>query len=256
MVLGYGWRRLRSLAARRGGADVVVTEIDPLKALEATMDGYRVMPSLDAARIGDFFCTVTGNCEVLAQPHFERMKDGAIVANSGHFNVEIDIAWLEKNGKKRTVRDFLDEYTLKSGTVPRWREGRRSTRPPPKAIPAGDDMSFTQPAQAEYVVKNARSWRRRCTGAGGDRREIARPAEELGVRIIADARRSNDLAWEEGHRETACPSGKPRSRVVQRPRRFLPISRAVTSPCSGWLGDPGLVPDVVHQHARGSLLIF
>src|SRR5205823_5268886 len=110
VVLGYGWcGRGLAMRAKGMGADVVVTEIDPLKALEATMDGYRAMPSLEAARIGDFFCTVTGNCEVLAQPHFEKMKDGAIVANSGHFNVEVDIGWLEKNAKKRTVREFVDE---------------------------------------------------------------------------------------------------------------------------------------------------
>src|SRR5437763_16618243 len=108
VVLGYGWcGRGLAMRAKGMGADVVVTEIDPLKALEATMDGYRAMPSLEAARIGDFFCTVTGNCEVLAQPHFEKMKDGAIVANSGHFNVGVDIGWLEKNAKKRTGREFV-----------------------------------------------------------------------------------------------------------------------------------------------------
>src|SRR5438093_12288117 len=110
VVLGYGWcGRGLALRAKGMGADVVVTEIDPVKAREATMDGYRALTGLEAARIGDFFCTVTGNCEVLAQPHFEKMKDGAIVANSGHFNVEVDIGWLEKNAKKRTVREFVDE---------------------------------------------------------------------------------------------------------------------------------------------------
>src|SRR5260370_4275366 len=116
VVLGYGWCG-RGLAMRANGmgADVVITEIDPLKALEATMDGYRVMPSLEAAKIGDFFCTVTGNTSVLAMEHFEKMKDGAIVANSGHFNFEVDIGWLGKNAKKRTVREFVDELPLKTG---------------------------------------------------------------------------------------------------------------------------------------------
>jgi adenosylhomocysteinase len=102
VVLGYGWcGRGLAMRAKGMGADVVVTEIDPLKALEATMDGFRVMTGHEAAKIGDFFCTVTGNTSVIAKEHFEQMKDGAIVANSGHFNVEIDIAWLEKNAKKR-----------------------------------------------------------------------------------------------------------------------------------------------------------
>jgi len=116
VVLGYGWCG-RGLASRAKGmgADVVVTEIDPLKALEATMDGFRVMPALDAAAIGDFFCTVTGNKAVLTGEHFERMKDGAIVANSGHFDVEVDRKWLEEKGRKRKIRDFLDEYTLSNG---------------------------------------------------------------------------------------------------------------------------------------------
>src|SRR5437899_11013178 len=117
------------------------------------------MPSLDAAKIGDFFCTVTGNCEVLAQPHFERMKDGAIVANSGHFNVEIDIAWLEKNAKKRTVREFVDEYTLKNGNrVAVLGEGRLINLASAEGHPSSVmDMSFANQAlSAEYMVKNAK----------------------------------------------------------------------------------------------------
>src|ERR1700730_3477803 len=90
VVLGYGWcGRGLAMRAKGMGADVVVTEIDPLKALEATMDGFPVMTGVEAARIGDFFCTVTGNTSVLAEPHFQKMKDGAIVANSGHVNLEI-----------------------------------------------------------------------------------------------------------------------------------------------------------------------
>src|SRR5260370_35575279 len=103
------------MRAKGMGGDVVVTEIEPLKALEATMDGYRVLPALEAAKIGDFFCTVTGNISVLAKEHYGKMKDGAIVAKSGHFNVERHIAWLEKSASKRTLREFVDEYSRKGG---------------------------------------------------------------------------------------------------------------------------------------------
>jgi hypothetical protein len=104
------------MRAKGLGADVVVTEIDPHKALEAVMDGYRVMPMKDAAKIGDFFCTVTGNVNVIRREHFESMKDGAIVANSGHFNVELDLETLGKIAKDRsTIREFVEQYTLKNG---------------------------------------------------------------------------------------------------------------------------------------------
>jgi adenosylhomocysteinase len=137
----------------------VVTEIDPLKALEATMDGFRVMTAFDAAKVGDFFCTVTGNTSVLAQPHFEKMKDGAIVANSGHFNVEIDIAWLEKNAKKTTAREFVDEYRMKSGNrIAVLGEGRLINLASAEGHPSSVmDMSFANQAlSAEYVVKNSK----------------------------------------------------------------------------------------------------
>src|SRR5271154_2666835 len=102
VVAGYGWcGRGLAMRAKGMGADVVVTEIDPLKALEAVMDGYRVMPMKDAAKIGDFFCTVTGNVNVIRREHFESMKDGAIVANSGHFNVELDLESLAAIAKDR-----------------------------------------------------------------------------------------------------------------------------------------------------------
>ena len=113
VVAGYGWCG-RGVASRaRGlGANVIVTEIDPLKALEAVMDGYRVMTMEDAAPIGDIFCTLTGNIDVLRSEHFSAMKDGAVISNSGHFNVEIDIPALEKlaGGKSREVRPFVQEY--------------------------------------------------------------------------------------------------------------------------------------------------
>src|SRR6202035_3204267 len=117
VVAGYGWcgRGLAS-CARGAGAEVIVSEIDPTKALGAVMDGFRVMSMEEAAKLGDVFCTVTGNKNVLARQHFEAMKDGAIISNSGHFNVEIDIPSLEKlAGSKRTTRAFVEEYTMKDG---------------------------------------------------------------------------------------------------------------------------------------------
>jgi adenosylhomocysteinase len=118
VVAGYGWCG-RGLASRaRGmGAHVIVTEVDPIKALEAVMDGYEVMRIGDAARVGDIFVTVTGDKNVISLDHMLKMKDGAIIANSGHFNVEIAVEALEEKAKtKRVVRDFVDEYTLKDGT--------------------------------------------------------------------------------------------------------------------------------------------
>src|SRR5580700_323435 len=117
VVAGYGWcgRGLAS-RARGAGAEVIVTEVDPTKALEAVMDGFRVMSMTEAAKLGDVFCTVTGNKSVLTKEHFDLMKDGAIISNSGHFNVEIDIPALEKmSSSKRTTRTFVDEYSLKDG---------------------------------------------------------------------------------------------------------------------------------------------
>src|SRR6478736_574266 len=117
VVAGYGWcgRGLAS-RARGAGAEVIITEVDPTKALEAVMDGFRVMAMIDAARMGDVFCTVTGNKNVLAKEHFEVMKNNAIISNSGHFNVEIDIPSLEKmSSSKRTTRTFVEEYTMKDG---------------------------------------------------------------------------------------------------------------------------------------------
>src|ERR1700721_1215246 len=117
VVAGYGWcgRGLAS-RARGNGAEVIITEIDPTKALEAVMDGFRVMSMTEAAKLGDVFCTVTGNKSVLTKEHFDLMKDGAIISNSGHFNVEIDIPALENmSSSKRTTRGSVDEYLLKDG---------------------------------------------------------------------------------------------------------------------------------------------
>jgi adenosylhomocysteinase len=117
VVSGYGWCG-KGLAKNAGGlgARVIVTEVDPLRALEAVMDGYEVMPIREAAAIGDIFVTVTGDINVVSGRDFRRMKDGAIVANSGHFNAELEIGALKKTSrKKRLVRDFVEEYTLKNG---------------------------------------------------------------------------------------------------------------------------------------------
>ena len=159
VVAGYGWCG-RGLASRaRGmGSNVIVTEIDPLKALEAVMDGYRVMPMIEAARIGDIFCTVTGDLNVVDQAHFEVMKDGAIVANSGHFNVEINIPALESISKsKKLVRPYVDEYQLKDGRrIYILGEGRLINLASAEGHPASVmDMSFANQAlSCEYMVKN------------------------------------------------------------------------------------------------------
>lgn len=161
VVCGYGWcGRGVAMRAKGHGARVIITEIDPLKAIEATMDGYEVMPVKDASRIGDIFVTATGNINVISKECFMSMKDGAIVCNTGHFNVEIDLESLEKLSKtKRIIRDYVEEYTLKSGRrIYLLAEGRlinlASAEGHPSAVM---DMSFANQALcAEYMVKNAK----------------------------------------------------------------------------------------------------
>ena len=160
VVGGYGWCG-RGLASRaRGmGANVVVTEIDPLPALEAVMDGFRVMPMAEAAKIGDIFCTVTGDINVLDKHHFEAMKDGAIISNSGHFNVEINIPALEGMAKeKKRVREFVEQFELPDGRrINLLGDGRlinlaAAEGHPPSVM----DMSFANQALgAEFMVRNA-----------------------------------------------------------------------------------------------------
>ena len=146
------------MRARGMGANVIIIEIDPLKALEAVMDGYSVMPLKEAARIGDVFVTLTGDINVIRKEHFEVMKDGAIVANSGHFNVELDIPALEKISKsKRVVREFVEEYTLKGGKrINLLGEGRLINLAAAEGHPASVmDMSFANQAlSCEYIAKN------------------------------------------------------------------------------------------------------
>jgi adenosylhomocysteinase len=160
VVAGYGWCG-RGLASRaRGmGSKVIVTEVDPLRALEAVMDGFEVMPMTKASQIGDIFCTVTGDINVIDQHHFEGMKDGAIVSNSGHFNVEINIPSLEEMAvEKRLVRPFVEQYDLKDGRqIHILGEGRLINLASAEGHPASVmDMSFANQAlAAEFMVKNA-----------------------------------------------------------------------------------------------------
>jgi adenosylhomocysteinase len=161
VVAGYGWcGRGIAMRAKGMGADVVVTEIDPVKAIEAVMDGFRVMPMEQAALVGDFFVTVTGNLKVIRSEHFAKMKEGAIVCNSGHFNVELDIPALEKlSRKKRLIRPGVEQFTLKTGRrVSLLGEGRLVNLATAEGHPSSVmDMSFANQALgAEYLVKNYR----------------------------------------------------------------------------------------------------
>ncbi|MDD5109125.1 MAG: adenosylhomocysteinase [Candidatus Omnitrophica bacterium] len=161
VVCGYGWcGKGVAMRANGMGAKVIVIEVDPLRALEATMDGFRVMPIKQAAKSGDIFVTVTGDINVIRRQHFALMKDGAIVANSGHFNVEIDIPGLAAISKsKRATRDFIDEYTLKDNRkIYVLGEGRLINLAAAEGHPASVmDMSFANQAlSAEYMAKNYR----------------------------------------------------------------------------------------------------
>jgi len=161
VIAGYGWcGRGVAMRAKGLGADVIVTEIDPVKGIEAVMDGFRVFPMADAAKEGDVFITVTGNKNVIRAEHFEHMKSGAVVCNSGHFNVEIDIPALERlSSGKREVRPLVDEYQLKDGRrICLIGEGRLVNLATAEGHPASVmDMSFANQAlSAEYLVKNSK----------------------------------------------------------------------------------------------------
>ncbi|MGQ3686322.1 MAG: adenosylhomocysteinase [Candidatus Loosdrechtia sp.] len=160
VVAGYGWcGKGLAMRAKGMGANVVITEINPIKSLEAAMDGFMVMPMIEAAKIGDIFCTLTGNIHVLRKEHFEAMKKGAIVCNSGHFNVEIDIPALESLSAKvnKSVRNFVDQYVFHNGKfLYLLGEGRLINLAAAEGHPACVmDMSFaTQALATEYVIKN------------------------------------------------------------------------------------------------------
>lgn len=207
VVGGYGWcARGLAMRARGMGANVIVTEVDPLKALEAVMDGFRVMPMIEAAPIGDFFVTLTGDINVVDKHHFEVMKDGAIVANSGHFNVELNIPALEEMSEgKRLVRPFVEAYDLPDGrTIHILGEGRLINLAAAEGHPASVmDMSFANQAlSAEYMVKNADKLENKVYGVPADiDMEIARlKLESMGVKI--DVLTPEQVAylnsWQEG----------------------------------------------------------
>jgi len=192
VVGGYGWcARGLAMRARGMGANVIVTEVDPMKALEAVMDGFRVMPMMEAAPIGDFFITLTGDINVVDKHHFEVMKNGAIVANSGHFNVEINIPALdEMSVDKRLVRPFVEAYELPDGRVIHiLGEGRLINLAAAEGHPASVmDMSFANQAlSAEYMVKNADKLENKVYSVPEDiDREIARlKLESMDVTIDA-----------------------------------------------------------------------
>ena len=163
VVAGYGWcSRGIAMRAQGMGGNVIVTEIDPLKALEAVMDGFRVMPMTTAAPLGDIFITATGDINVIDQRHFGLMKDGALVANSGHFNVEINLPQLAalSQGEPRKVREYVEQYTLKTGQrINLLGEGRLINLAAAEGHPASVmDMSFANQAlSAMYMAQNARS---------------------------------------------------------------------------------------------------
>ncbi len=207
VVAGYGWcgRGLAS-RARGAGAEVIVTEIDPTKALEAVMDGFRVMSMEEAAKIGDVFCTVTGNKNVLSKQHFTVMKDGAIISNSGHFNVEIDIPSLEKlSSSKRTTRTFVDEYTMKDGRrINLLGEGRLINLAAAEGHPASVmDMSFADQAlSCEYMVKNHASLEKKVytVPVDLDKRVAKLKLESLGIKIdrLTSEQEEYLASWNEG----------------------------------------------------------
>jgi adenosylhomocysteinase len=207
VVAGYGWCG-RGLASRaRGmGSSVVVTEVDPLKALEAVMDGYRVMPMAEAAIIGDIFCTVTGDLNVIDKSHFEVMKDGAIVANSGHFNVEINIPSLDEMAvSKNLVRPYVEEYRMKDGRrIFILGEGRLINLAAAEGHPASVmDMSFANQALSlEYMAKNYSKLQKQVYSVPEDiDKEIARlklAAMGITIDVLSPEQVKYLNSWEEG----------------------------------------------------------
>jgi len=207
VIAGYGWCG-RGLAnrARGMGANVIVTEVDPLPALEAVMDGFRVMPMNEAVSIGDIFVTVTGDINVIDRHHFEAMKDGAIVANSGHFNVEINIPELEEMAvDKRLVRPFVEQYELPDGRrINLLGEGRLINLAAAEGHPASVmDMSFANQALSlEYMIKHNEQLTQKVYGVPEEiDREIARlKLNAMGVEVDVLTREQIAYlnSWEEG----------------------------------------------------------
>jgi len=189
VVAGYGWcGRGLAIRAKGMGANVIVTEIDPVKAIEAAMDGFMVMPMSQAASKGDLFITVTGDIHVIRLEHFKKMKDGAIVCNSGHFNVELDLESLSKASKKRRlVRPNVEEFTLKGKHIFILAEGRLINLSAAEGHPAMVmDMSFANQAlAAEYVMKNHKKLERKVyiVPDNIDKKIAALKLKSMGIRI-------------------------------------------------------------------------
>ena len=207
VVCGYGWcGRGVAMRAKGLGSDVIITEVNPVRALEAVMDGFRVMPLTEAAKLGDVFITVTGNKAVVAGDHFRLMKDGAVVANSGHFNVELDLPALEKLSQaKRQTRDFVEEYTLRDGRkIYVLGEGRLINLAAAEGHPAVVmDMSFADQALCvEYLVKNAKKLEPKVYSVPADiDQNVARlKLQALGINIDKLTREQEEYlaSWSEG----------------------------------------------------------
>jgi len=207
VVAGYGWcGRGVAMRAKGLGADVIVTEINPVRAIEAVMDGFRVMPMSEAAKVGDIFVTVTGSKAVLAAEHFEKMKDGAVLCNSGHFNVEIDIPALEKiSSTKRPARPLVDEYVMRDGRkLYLLGEGRLVNLATAEGHPAAVmDMSFANQAlSVEYLLKNAAQLEKQVYSVPEQiDRQIARlKLESMGVLIdrLSPEQEQYLASWSEG----------------------------------------------------------
>jgi adenosylhomocysteinase len=207
VIAGYGWcGRGLAMRARGMGANVIITEVDPLPALEAVMDGFRVMPMDEAVSIGDILVTLTGDINVIDRHHFEAMKDGAIVANSGHFNVEINIPALEEmSTDKRRVRPFVEQYTLPDGrAINLLAEGRLINLAAAEGHPASVmDMSFANQALSiEYMVKNADKLGKTVHSVPAEiDRQIARlklKAMGVNIDVLTDQQLKYLNSWEEG----------------------------------------------------------
>jgi len=207
VIAGYGWcGRGVAMRAKGGGAKVIVCEVDPLRALEAAMDGFQVMSLKDAAKIGDVFVTVTGDKNVVSSKHFLKMKDGAIVANSGHFNVEIDIPALkELSRSKRRIRECFEEYTLKNGRkIFLLAEGRLINLSAAEGHPAMVmDMSFANQAlSVEYLSREGQNLKEKVYAVPREiDEEIARmKLKSMGIKIdnLTDEQKKYLLDWEEG----------------------------------------------------------
>jgi len=207
VLCGYGWcGHGFGMRAKAMGARVVVTEVKPVRALEAAMDGFDVMPIAEAAKIGDVFVTITGDKNVIDKAHFAAMKDGAIMANSGHFNVEINIPALEGLSKKKeTIRPFVEQYTLKNGKkLFLLGEGRLINLAAAEGHPASVmDMSFANQALCmEYLIKNQRKLEKKVYSVPDeiDKKVASLKLASMGIKIdkLTPEQQEYLDSWQEG----------------------------------------------------------